>query len=163
MIYIRPGSRVHTMLTLFSVVNEFPFRSLHLLGNERVYQKLVWEYCHPQTFCLERTDKTITTKLFTFEDSERTYGRGNYDYDGHVDGANIFVAFDGDIARPIRFRNALGRTDRPNEVVCFPHQAKFLREYLGKDVVIKTVKMEVLEKKLGIVENGEEERKRYKE
>ncbi len=65
MIHIKPGCRVHTMLTLFSIVNEFPFRAIHLLGNERVYQKLVWEYCHPQTFCLEGTDKTVTTKLFT--------------------------------------------------------------------------------------------------
>ncbi len=87
---------------------------------------------------------------FLFDNSERTYGRGNYDYDGHIDGANIFVAFDGDIARLIRFRNALSHTDCPNEVLCFPHQAKFLREYLGKDVVIKTLKMEVIEKELGI-------------
>ncbi len=91
-----------------------------------------------------------------FDDSERTYGRGNYDYDGHVDGANIFVAFDGDIARLIRFRNALDRTDSPNEVVCFSHQAKFLREYLGKDVVIKTLSLDVLEKEFGIGESENE-------
>ncbi len=59
MIHIKPGCRVHKMLTLFSIVNEFPFRALHLLGNERVYQKLVWEYCHPQTFCLEGANKTV--------------------------------------------------------------------------------------------------------
>ncbi len=378
MIYIRPGSRVHTMLTLFSLVNEFPFRSLHLLGNERVYQKLVWEYSRPQTFCLSGTNQTITTKLFSisgkgkgktiriykkafpilewmgeldryldatcnhkfntnhyhvdrnhriaevttmmmrlgmeihpdrlpplcerrnqrrfirptfypskvikeigendlnktcfsrvvgtlytediayavyntrdmlmkwngggeekiqgalwdvtrrntnindirtailfgaseeialqtlmesdrsrrhkrrfdsiyyhihfiplseegmrqlrillipdrkeqilsclFDDSERILDFDSYEYDGRVDGVNVYVAFDGDLARLIRFRNSLGRTDRPNEVVCFPHQAEFLRQYLGKNIVIKTLSLDVLEKELGIVESGE--------
>ncbi len=380
MIYIRPGSRVHKMLTLLSVVGEFPYCSIHLLGNERVYQKLIYELSRPQTFSVAGTDRALTTKLlavsgkgknrtiriyrkafpilewmdelegylevsenhkfrgdvnhidrnhrvaevttmmmrmgmeihpdrvprlydlnnrkrylaptyypskvlkeienvelskscfsriagiiFTedigyavyntrdtlmkwsghgevkiwamlaeiarknttfdevnsailfgesedialqtllesdrnkrqasrfdtiyqnihyvplneygvrqlrillvpnrketvlsllFEDSERSYDRGQYEYDGLVDGTPVYVAFDGDLARLIRFRNAIANTEDEPEVVCFPHQAAFLRTYLGDQVVIKTIDIEVLETELGIRKEENEE------
>ena len=41
MIFVRPGSQVHRLITILSVVGDFPIQSLHLLGNERVYKVLV--------------------------------------------------------------------------------------------------------------------------
>lgn len=38
MLYIRPGSQAQQLITLLSIVGEYPVRSLHLLGNERVYK-----------------------------------------------------------------------------------------------------------------------------
>ncbi len=92
-----------------------------------------------------------------FEDSERSYDQGQYEYDGVVDGTPVYVAFDGDIARLIRFRNAVENTDDHPEVICFPHQVAFLRAYLGDRVVIKTIDIEVLENELGIGKEENEE------
>ena len=41
MIYVRPGSQVHRLITLLSVVGEFPIQSLGLLGKVRAYKVLV--------------------------------------------------------------------------------------------------------------------------
>ena len=41
MITVRPGSHAHDIITLLSVIGEFPVRSLYLLGNERVIKALV--------------------------------------------------------------------------------------------------------------------------
>ncbi len=92
-----------------------------------------------------------------FEDSERSYDRGRYEYDGLVDGTPVYVAFDGDLARLIRFGNGLVNVKERPEVICFPHQAAFLRAYLGDRVVIKTIDIEVLETELGIRKEENEE------
>ena len=44
MIYVRPGSQVHRLVTLLSVVGDFPIQSLGLLGNERVYKVLTPDF-----------------------------------------------------------------------------------------------------------------------
>ena len=41
MLHFRPGSQAWQLITLLSAVGEFPFRSLRLLGNERVLKSLV--------------------------------------------------------------------------------------------------------------------------
>ena len=65
MIYIRPGSQTQTIILLLSVVGEFPTRSLHLLGNERVYKALVHKLITPQTFRNDTTGEEITVRLLT--------------------------------------------------------------------------------------------------
>ena len=65
MIYVRRGSQAFEMLTILSVVGEFPNCSIHLLGRERVYQSLVAKLTEPQTFCQTETGKQLTTKLLT--------------------------------------------------------------------------------------------------
>ncbi len=57
---------------------------------------------------------------------------------------------DSDIARLIRFREALiSQTDK-FEVLCFPWQVGFLKEYLGPRAILKQLEMEKLEKALGM-------------
>ncbi len=41
MVHFRPGSQVWQLITLLSFVGEFPFKSLSLLGSERVYKALI--------------------------------------------------------------------------------------------------------------------------
>ncbi len=41
MIHMHPGSQAGTLATILSVVGEYPYSSLHLLGNERYFRKLV--------------------------------------------------------------------------------------------------------------------------
>lgn len=39
--YFRPGSQLRQIITMLSIVGEYPIRSLCLLGNERAYKALV--------------------------------------------------------------------------------------------------------------------------
>ena len=65
MLYIRPGSQVWQLITLLSFVGEYPVRSLHLLGNERVYKALVHKLTTVQIYRLPQTDLTMETRLLT--------------------------------------------------------------------------------------------------
>lgn len=65
MIHIRPGSQTQALITLLSVVGEFPTRSLHLLGNERVYKALVHRLTSPETFRNSLTGEEMTVRLLT--------------------------------------------------------------------------------------------------
>jgi hypothetical protein len=66
-----------------------------------------------------------------FDSNQRSYNRGHMEYDAAVDGKKILSHLDGDIARLIRFREALAARTEPAEVLCFPWQTGFLRAYLG--------------------------------
>lgn len=48
MIYIRTGSQLYKLITLLSLVGEYPISSVHLLGNERVYKALIHNLTKPQ-------------------------------------------------------------------------------------------------------------------
>lgn len=63
MIYVRPGSQVHRLITLLSVVGDFPIQSLHLLGNERVYKVLVNKLTTKQDFQNPETGEQFTCRL----------------------------------------------------------------------------------------------------
>ena len=47
--YFRPGSQLRQLITMLSVVGEYPIRSLYLLGNERAYKALVHKLTTPET------------------------------------------------------------------------------------------------------------------
>lgn len=83
-----------------------------------------------------------------FESEVRSYDRGLFEYDACVDGVNILSHLDGDIARLIRFREAIENRTGRFEVLCFPHQTHFLREYLGGLAGIKTIGMDSVEAEL---------------
>ena len=40
---MKPGSQLYRLMCLLSVAGEYPVKSLHLLGNKRMYRKLVKE------------------------------------------------------------------------------------------------------------------------
>lgn len=85
-----------------------------------------------------------------FEPETRSYNKGIYEYDAFIDGAYVLSHLDCNIARLIRFREAV---TSPNggryEVLCYPHQVLFLREYLGPNVSIKSIDMDSVEEELG--------------
>ena len=68
-----------------------------------------------------------------------------FEYDAFVDGVYVFSHLDSDLARLIRFKEAVTGGDKRYEVVCYPHQLGYLREYLGDRVGYKTIEMELLE------------------
>lgn len=85
-----------------------------------------------------------------FEPEVRSYDRGLFEYDACVDCAYILSHLDGDIARLIRFREAIAGRNDQFEVLGFPHQTQFLKEYLGQAAAIKTIPMDAVEEGLEI-------------
>ena len=80
----------------------------------------------------------------------RSYGIGRFEYDACVEGGYVFSHLDGDLNRLIRFKEAIEHIPGPFEVLCFPHQVEFLREYLEGRAVIKTIELEAIEEALEI-------------
>lgn len=83
-----------------------------------------------------------------FEPSTRTYGRGTMEYDAQVDGVKVLSHLDGDLARLLRFREGLWSHSGKFEVVCFPQQAEFVREFLGDRVGVREIRIETVEETL---------------
>ena len=91
-----------------------------------------------------------------FDDETRSYERGMFEYDAYVDGVYILTHFDGDLARLIRFREAMSDKTllAKSQILCFEEQVPFLRECLPKQTVIRVLDMELLEEALGIQGQG---------
>lgn len=85
-----------------------------------------------------------------FEPDSRSFGKGFMEYDACVGGVYIYSHLDGDIARLIRFREALQSQTERFEALCYPDQVPFLREYLGPRVTLKTIDMNSVERELGL-------------
>lgn len=65
MIQFTPGSQVWQLITLLSIVGEYPLGSRYLLGNKAVFKNLVHKLNRPQTFCNPETGETKTCRLLT--------------------------------------------------------------------------------------------------
>lgn len=85
-----------------------------------------------------------------FDSSTRSYDRGNFEYDAYNDDSYILTNFDGDIARLLRFREACSDSPGKMQALCFPHQGRFLREFLPDSVRIRTVTLNDMESALGL-------------
>ena len=65
MILFRPGSHLDLLITLLSIVGEYPVSSLYLLGNERVFKAMVRELTLPQSFHNSITGEKLQLRLLT--------------------------------------------------------------------------------------------------
>jgi hypothetical protein len=83
-----------------------------------------------------------------FEPAERSYNRGHMEYDAIVDGRMILSHLDGDLARLIRFREALYSRTEPADVLCFTWQTGFLKSYLGALAGFRELEMDAVESAL---------------
>ena len=62
---LKPGSQLHRLISLLSVCGEFPVKSLDLLGNKRLYRRVVSECTIPVTVQNYATKETISLpKIF---------------------------------------------------------------------------------------------------
>lgn len=62
---LKPGSQLHRLISLLSVCGEFPVKSLDLLGNKRLYRRVVSECTIPVTVQNTATKETISLpKIF---------------------------------------------------------------------------------------------------
>ena len=71
MVQFIPGSQVWQLLTLLSIVGEYPLGSRHLLGNKAVFKNLVHKLNRPQTFCNIETGDTMTCRLLSVSGDDR--------------------------------------------------------------------------------------------
>lgn len=85
-----------------------------------------------------------------FEPEVLSFDRGLFEYDACVGGTYVLSHLDGDIARLIRFREAIAGHNGQFEVLGFPHQTHFLKEYLGQAAAVKTIPMDAVEEGLEI-------------
>lgn len=65
MITIKPGSHIHTILTILTLVGEFPMASLGLLGSVRSYGDLIRKLTTVQDFRLPDSNERIQCRLLT--------------------------------------------------------------------------------------------------
>ena len=63
MITIRPGSHVHTLLSILPFVGEFPMSALRLLGSVRSYKDLIHKLTQVQEFRFPDSDERFTCRL----------------------------------------------------------------------------------------------------
>ena len=62
---LKPGSQLHRLISLLSVCGEFPVKSLDLLGNKRLYRRVVSECTIPVTVQNQSTKETLSLpKIF---------------------------------------------------------------------------------------------------
>lgn len=85
-----------------------------------------------------------------FEPGVLSFDRGLFEYDACIGGTYVLSHLDGDIARLIRFREAIAGQNGQFEVLGFPHQTHFLKEYLGQAAAVKTISMDAVEEGLEI-------------
>jgi hypothetical protein len=57
---MKKDSQLYRLISLLSVCGEYPVRSLHLLGNKRMYRKLVDECMQPLTIRNPETAEAIS-------------------------------------------------------------------------------------------------------
>lgn len=71
MTILSPNSRVCELLTLLAYVEEFPMRSLHLLGSKDAWRKLILKLSSPQEYRFSDTGERTNCRLLTLS------GKGN--------------------------------------------------------------------------------------
>ena len=68
-----------------------------------------------------------------FDDEDRSFNRGNFEFDAKINGTYILSHLDSDLCRLNRFREAI--IDDPNdkyEVLCFEWQYHFVKKFMGE-------------------------------
>lgn len=89
-----------------------------------------------------------------FDDEERTFGCGRFDYDALVAAEegkkHVLSLLDCDIARLKRFKEALALyPDVLGEIICYDWMAKFVQKYMeGSNAIIKQISFEFVEKEM---------------
>lgn len=124
---------------------EFRFDSIY----RHIYFIPMNEYGIRQLKILSVPDWNEKLLDLLFEPDIRTYDKGLFEYDAFTEGVYVFSHLDSDLARLIRFREAIRHQTGRFEVLCFPHQMPLLREYLGRLVTLKTIDMVLVESELG--------------
>lgn len=99
--------------------------------------------------CLPEVQQLLLDLLF--ESDTITNGLGLFEYDAYINQKYILSHLDGDIARLIRFKEALLINQYDSEVICFDFQANYINKYLAGLATVKTIELSLVETELGII------------
>lgn len=88
-----------------------------------------------------------------FDEEDRSYNQGTFEYDAVENGICMFSFLDSDIVRLSRFRSAV--SDRAYEILCFLDQVSFLRKYLGNQAALRVIELDLVE--AGISDEGSDD------
>lgn len=96
--------------------------------------------------CIKEASKTLLDLLF--ESDTIANGLGLFEYDACVNQKYILSHLDGDVARLIRFKEALLMNRYDSEVLCFDFQADYVNAFLAGLATIKVIDMSLVETEL---------------
>ena len=65
MLLISPGSHAYKIITILLITGEFPFRSLGLIGNERMFKEAAVRMTKHQNVRIKGKDKSYRCKIIT--------------------------------------------------------------------------------------------------
>ena len=65
MIHIRDGTRVHQLFMSLACVGEYPMQAVYLLGNDRVWKRLIKRLQRVQDFCLSDSGEKLRFQMLT--------------------------------------------------------------------------------------------------
>ena len=98
--------------------------------------------------CLPEVQRSLLDLLF--ESDSLSNGNGLFEYDAFVDQKYILSHLDGDIARLIRFKEALILNRFDSEVLCYEFQADYVNAFLAGLAKVKIIEMSLVETELGL-------------
>ena len=96
--------------------------------------------------CLPEVQQRLLNLLF--ESDSLSNGSGLFEYDAYVDKKYILSHLDGDVARLIRFKEALLLNRFDSEVVCYDFQADYVNAFLAGLAKVKIIEMSLVETEL---------------
>ena len=85
-----------------------------------------------------------------FEPENRSYDRGTFEYDACIGGTYVLSHLDGDLARLMRFREAIESRSDKYEVLCFENQVSFLKDYLNGLAQLRVIDRNLVESALNL-------------
>lgn len=84
-----------------------------------------------------------------FDDEDRSFNRGNFEFDAKINGTYILSHLDSDLCRLNRFREAI--IDDPNdkyEVLCFEWQYDFVKKFLDDLAKVTVISFDAVDKEM---------------
>lgn len=75
---------------------------------------------------------------------------GSFEYDAYINNKYILCHLDGDVARLIRFKEAISVNQYDSEVICFEFQADYVNAFLAGLAKVKVLEMSLAETELGL-------------
>lgn len=98
--------------------------------------------------CLPDVQQKLLNLLF--ESDSLSNCSGLFEYDAYVDKKYVLSHLDGDIARLIRFKEALLLNRFDSEVICYDFQADYVNAFLAGLAKVKVIEMSLVETELGL-------------
>lgn len=80
-----------------------------------------------------------------FEDDDRSFQQGSFEYDAIEGGTYVFSFLDSDIVRLIRFREGIAGNSYSFSILCFLEQVAFLRKVFGNQVNLRVMDLSMVE------------------